>query len=204
MRSLIMPAWLLSAGMLAACESPSAEIRRSITSVAVLGGGFEGGPLVVTWSTLESDTLPVQARRAWVTDNGLEIAWVGGDGAGGYEDEGEALHLSPADAPGEDRLVLRETFMIEDVHEMTWGGDDRLLLVRMRDGGAGNPHIVVVHPLRGPLYRAVNAVVAQEGDNLLVARRRGEGPRAVVMATDTLHLPTLRDAAILPPAGTQP
>lgn len=205
MRSTNMLSWFMAGLALAACEAPPADIPRSITSVSVLGsGGIEGGPLLVSWSTLESDTVPVAALRAWVTDNGSEIAWVGRDGAGGYENEGESLHLSPADAPGEDRLVVRETFMIEDVHDLRWNGEGRLMLVRMRDGGAGNPHLVVVHPLRGPVYRALNAVVGQEGDNLLVAKRRGEGGKAVVTGVDTLHLPTLREAAILPPLSDGP
>ncbi len=205
MRSGEITSWLAAGLVLVACNAPPAAVPHAITAVSVLGGGgIDGGPLVVTWSTLESDTIPVAALRAWVTDNGSEIAWVGRDGAGGYENEGEALHLSPADAPAEDRLVVRENFMIEDVHDLRWSGDGRLLLIRMRDGGAGNPHITVVHPLRGPVYRAVNAVVAQEGDNLLVAKRRGEGSTATVVGVDTLHLPTLREGAILQPPGGGP
>ncbi len=200
MQSTSITSWLMIGAMLGACDAPPAAIPRSITAVQVLGsGGIEGGPLLITWSTLESDTIPVAALRAWVTADGSEIAWVGRDGAGGFENEGEALHLSPSDAPGEDRLVVRETFMIEDVHDLGWNGEGRLLLIRMRDGGAGNPHLLVVHPLRGPVYRAVNAVVGLEGDNLLVARRRGEGASAVVIGVDTLHLPTLKDGEILPP-----
>ncbi len=83
-------------------------------------------------------------------------AWSNDKGAGGYENEGQGLAVYDTKT-GVCRQVLSETFMIDDVQPAKLPDGREALLVSMSDGGAGAPHIAVVDPERGEVFRMSGA-----------------------------------------------
>lgn len=184
-------ALMLCTVVLMACgadESTSSRTASPVTDVRVLRdtAGFTTGPLQLTAADGRIDTVAVEAIRAWRLADGAEIAWSGRDGGGGFENEGHALRLAVVDSIASPRLTLREPFMIEAVEELRDREGRRLLAVAMVDGGAGMPHLVLVDPARGVVYRAVRSRIAERGDTLTIEHLEPEGstlPSIVEMVT---------------------
>jgi hypothetical protein len=184
-------ALMLCTVILMACgadESTTSRAASPVTDVRVLRdtAGFTTGPLQLTSADGRIDTVAVEAIRAWRLAEGTEIAWSGRDGGGGFENEGHALRLAVVDSIASPRLTLREPFMIEAVEELRDREGRRLLAVAMVDGGAGMPHLVLVDPARGVVYRAVRSRIAERGDTLTIEHLEPEGstlPSIVEMVT---------------------
>ena len=184
-------ALMLCTVVLMACsadESTTSRAASPVTDVRVLRdtAGFTTGPLQLTSADGRIDTVAVEAIRAWRLAEGTEIAWSGRDGGGGFENEGHALRLAVVDSIASPRLTLREPFMIEAVEELRDREGRRLLAVAMVDGGAGMPHLVLVDPARGVVYRAVRSRIAERGDTLTIEHLEPEGstlPSIVEMVT---------------------
>lgn len=93
---------------------------------------------------------------AWVLDGGRYVAFSGSDGAGGYENEGQSLRVYDVKAG---RLLnggeplLREYYMIDSVSSAKAADGRTAFVVAMSDGGLGAPHVGVVDPARGQVYR---------------------------------------------------
>jgi hypothetical protein len=158
---------------------------------------FGDGPLVVTRPDGRVDTVRVAARRAWLLDEGRQVAWSSGAGAGGYENEGEALHLAPADSLVDIPPIAREVFPILDVTEIDAPDGTPWLVLAMQDGGAGFPHVAIVAPGRGTVYRAIRGRFAgADSAGLTIAVPQGEGDTTTVRETlgwtALTELPALR------------
>jgi hypothetical protein len=158
---------------------------------------FGDGPVLVTRANGRVDTLRVAARRAWRLDDGRQIAWSTGEGAGGYENEGEALHVVPADSLGDVAPIAREVFPILDVQEVDAPDGTPWLVLAMQDGGAGFPHVAIVAPGRGTVYRAMRGrFTASDSTGLVIAVLQAEGDTTTVRETLTwaalAELPALR------------
>lgn len=178
--------------------APEDDPGGAITAVAVLRDTTQvgDGPLLVTRADGRVDTVAVAARRAWLLDEGRQVAWTSGNGAGGYENEGEALHVAPADSLGEVSPIAREVFPILDVTEIDAPDGTPWLVLGMQDGGAGMPHVAIVAPGRGTVYRAIRGRFAgTDSTGLAIAILRAEGDTTTLRETLTwaalAELPTL-------------
>ena len=158
---------------------------------------FGDGPVLVTRADGRVDTVQVAARRAWLLDEGRQVAWSSGQGAGGFENEGEALHVAPADSLGDVPPIAREVFPILAVTEVDAPDGTPWLVLAMQDGGAGFPHVAIVAPGRGTVYRAMRGRFAgSDSTGLVVAVLQAEGDTTTVRETLTwpalAELPALR------------
>ncbi len=150
--------------------------------------GFTTGPLQVTYADGRIDTVRVEAVEAWILDDGSEVAWSGRDGGGGYENEGQSLRIAASDSVASPRMVLREAVLIEAVEELRDSAGRRLVAIAMVDGGAGMPHLALVDPARGVVYRARYARLAARGDTLTIEHVAPEGsPLASVVEQVTIR-----------------
>ena len=131
------------------------------------------GPLT---AILGTHRVPVakQALGAWVLDDGMTVAYAARDGAGGFENQGQALYLYDL-RTNRRRKILSETFLIDGVQEAKTSAGKKALLVDMHDGGLGADHVAVADPLRGEVLRVERArIIRVEGDSIEVGLYRPE------------------------------
>lgn len=133
------------------------------------------------------------------------VVWSDGDGAGGYENEGEALHCYDA-VTGRSRRILREYYTITDLRVVEAPNGRHYVIVSMTDGGEGAPHVAIVDPLRGEVYRADRSEVVSADGNGIVIGHYGdddhfddpdEADAAVPDSTETLTFAALRGARVI-------
>lgn len=182
----ILPGVLVWSAACGGAGESKAAVSVTQVSVARDTTQFTTGPVLLSRADGSSDTLAVEAVRAWRLADGAEVAWSGRDGGGGFENEGQALRLAAVDSTDAPRFTLREPFGIESVEELRDSEGRRLLAVAMVDGGAGMPHLVLVDPARGVVYRAVRSRVAERGDTLTIEHLEPEGstlPSVIEMLT---------------------
>jgi hypothetical protein len=120
------------------------------------------------WAVLDGQqiTLGTDAVLAWVLADGRFVAWSGTDGAGGYENEGQSLHLHDT-LSGKTHKVMSERYEINRVSSHLLSTGRWALLVEMSDGAVDGDHFAVVNPERGETFFAKMAIrVALEGDLL--------------------------------------
>ncbi len=90
------------------------------------------------------------------------------DGAGGFENEGQSLHLYDVDT-GNHKRIMSEYFMVETVKEVITSSKKRALLVTMEDGGLGASYLAVVDPWRGEVFfRRWVRILANKGDTIVL------------------------------------
>lgn len=87
-----------------------------------------------------------------ITENGRAIVWSAPDGAGGYENEGQSLWRYDSKTKSK-RKIMAEYYMVDVLREVHSRGGRTLFLVSMSDGGLGAPHLAVVDPHRGEVWR---------------------------------------------------
>lgn len=113
-------------------------------------------------------TIANSALEFWSFDHGREIVYSGTDGAGGFENEGQSLHIYEAKKRTQ-RKVLSEYYMINNVQEIKTRAGKTALLVVMQNGGLGMSYLAVVAPDRGEVFRASGAsLIDLKGDLLVV------------------------------------
>jgi len=108
-----------------------------------------------------------KALNAWIVNGGRQVAYSAPDGAGGYENEGNALHLYDLQS-GKERKILSEYFAIDRVTEVGTRNGRTAFLVEMRDGGLGASHFAVVDPSRGEVFIATKARLQDRTGDVLV------------------------------------
>jgi len=125
------------------------------------------GPLFVTVAGAEK-RVTEQAQQAWIINGGQHVVYSSSQGAGGYENEGQSLHVYDI-ATGKHRRILSEYFMVEAVKEVATSNNKRALLVTMSDGGLGANYVAVVDPGRGEVFfRRWARIVSQKGDTIVL------------------------------------
>jgi|HubBroStandDraft_6_1064221.scaffolds.fasta_scaffold418786_2 hypothetical protein len=107
------------------------------------------------------------ALKAWMIEGGRQVLYSSRDGAGGYEDEGQSLHLYDA-STGMQRKILSEYFIITGVEELKTSSGKTSLLVTMIDGGLGASHLAVVDPRRGEVFSADGAEFVNHSGGAIV------------------------------------
>ena len=125
-----------------------------------------GSPLYATIGRTEKKIADV-ALMAWMIEGGRKVLYSGRDGAGGYENEGQSLHLYEV-STGKRRKILSEYFAITGVEEVKASSGKTALLVKMIDGGLGASHLAVVDPERGEVFSAGGAEVVDRGGGAIV------------------------------------
>ena len=141
--------------------------QERIEKVRVDHADKNAGPLYVSVGGRELRVTD-KALNAWIVGGGRQVAYSAPDGAGGYENEGNALHLYDLQS-GKERKVLSEYFAIDRVTEVRTRNGKTAFLVEMRDGGLGASHVAVVDPRRGEVFIASKArVQGRTGDRLVL------------------------------------
>jgi hypothetical protein len=100
----------------------------------------------------QQKTVTSKAFKAWIIQGGRAVLWSAPDGAGGFENEGQALWHYDAQN-GRKRKLAAEYFMIERVREVKSNSGKISYVVSMLDGGLGAPHLALVDPKRGLVWR---------------------------------------------------
>lgn len=109
-----------------------------------------------------------QAQQAWIINGGRHVVYSSSEGAGGYENEGQSLHLYDVDT-GSHKRIMSEYFMVETVKEVITSNKKRALLVTMEDGGLGASYVAVVDPWRGEVFfRRWARILSNKGDTIVL------------------------------------
>src|SRR5688500_5705996 len=74
------------------------------------------GALFVTIAGSEKKVTD-QAQQAWIINGGRQVVYSSSEGVGGYENEGQSLHLYDVDT-GNHKRIMSEYFMVETVKEV--------------------------------------------------------------------------------------
>ncbi len=125
------------------------------------------GALFVTIAGTEQKVTD-QAQQAWIINGGRHVVYSSNEGAGGYENEGQSLHLYDVDTTNHKR-IMSEYFMVQRVKEVITSNKKRALLITMEDGGLGASYLAVVDPLRGEVFfRRWVRILANNGDIIVL------------------------------------
>ena len=125
------------------------------------------GTLFVTIAGTEKE-ITNKAQQAWIINDGRHVLYSSDDGAGGYENEGQSLHLYNVDT-GDHKRIMSQYFMVETVKEVITTTKKRALLVTMADGGLGASYLAVVDPWRGEVFfRRWVRVLSSKGDTIVL------------------------------------
>lgn len=125
------------------------------------------GPLFITIAGREKK-ITDQAQQAWIINGGRHVVYSSSDGAGGFENEGQSLHLYDV-GTGNHKRIMSEYFIVDKVEEAVTSRKKRALLVRMVDGGLGASYVAVVDPWRGEVFFRPRArILARKGDTIVI------------------------------------
>ena len=141
------------------------------TNVRVDKGQGVYGPLFVTIGGAEQK-IAEQAQQAWILSGGRQVVYSSSDGAGGYENEGQSLHVYDL-ITRRSKRIMSEYFMVETVEEVVTTRKKRALLVTLEDGGLGASYVAVVDPARGEVFfRRWARILSRKGDTIVLGRYR--------------------------------
>lgn len=147
-------------------NAQKSEPRATKVRVAVRDGDIYGA-LFVTIAGAEQKVTD-QAQQAWIINDGRHIVYSSSEGAGGYENEGQSLHLYDVDT-GNRKRIMSQYFMVESVKEVITSNKKRALLVTMEDGGLGASYLAVVDPRRGEVFfRRWARILTNNGDTIVL------------------------------------
>jgi hypothetical protein len=125
------------------------------------------GALFITAAGTEKKVTD-QAQQAWIINGGRHVVFSSSEGAGGYENEGQSLHLYDV-VRGNHKRIMSEYFMVEKVKEVTTSHKKQALLVTMEDGGLGASYVAVVDPWRGEVFfRRWVRILSNKGDTIVL------------------------------------
>lgn len=142
------------------------------TRVAVSDGTFFG-PLYVTIGGKERK-IADEAVAAWIIQGGRRVVYSGRDGAGGFENEGQSLHIYDA-RTGQRRKIMAEYYGVDEITEVTTSKNKTALLVEMSDGGLGASYLAVVDPARGEVFfRPWTKIISRRGDIIVIGYYKEE------------------------------
>jgi len=125
------------------------------------------GALFVTIAGTEKKVTD-EAQQAWIINGGRHVVYSSSDGSGGFENEGQSLHLYDV-GTGKHKRIMSEYFMVGTVKEVITRTKKRALLVTMEDGGLGASYLAVVDPWRGEVYfRRWVRILSTKGDTIVL------------------------------------
>ena len=157
---------LLSASAVYVQAANAQTIEQRATKVRIDMRDIYGALFVTVGGTEKKVT--DQAQRAWIVNGGRHVVYSSSEGVGGYENEGQSLHLYNVDR-GNHKRIMAEFFMVESVKEVVTSNKKRALLVTMEDGGLGASYVAVVDPWRGEVFfRRWVRILANRGDTIVL------------------------------------
>ena len=125
------------------------------------------GALFITIAGTEKK-ITDQAQQAWIINGGQHVVYSSSDGSGGYENEGQSLHVYDVKT-GKHKRIMSEYFMVQTVKEIITSNRKRALLVTMEDGGLGASYVAVVDPWRGEVFfRRWARILENKGDTIVL------------------------------------
>ncbi|HKU75919.1 MAG TPA: hypothetical protein VJR02_18565 [Pyrinomonadaceae bacterium] len=152
--------------LIASAVSVTAQNEQRVTKVRIDMRDIYGA-LFVTLAGTEKKVTD-QAQQAWIINGGRHVVYSSSEGAGGYENEGQSLHLYDV-GTGKHKRIMSQYFMVETVKEVITSNKKRALLVTMEDGGLGASYVAVVDPWRGEVFfRRWARILANNGDTLVL------------------------------------
>ena len=156
---LIVSAVYVPAGNAQTLEQRATKVRIDMRDIY--------GGLFVTVAG-EEKKVTDQAQQAWIINGGRQVVFSSREGAGGYENEGQSLHVYDVGTANHKR-IMSEYFMVETVKEVVTSNKKRALLVTMEDGGLGASYVAVVDPSRGEVFfRRWVRLLANKGDTMVL------------------------------------
>lgn len=155
---------IVTAGQAPARNAQASEPRATEVRIAMRD---IYGDLFVTIAGTEKK-IADQAQQAWIINGGRHVVYSSSDGAGGYENEGQSLHLYDVNS-GKQKRIMSHYFMVETVKEVITSNKKRALLVTMEDGGLGASYVAVVDPWRGEVFfRRWARILSTKGDTIVL------------------------------------
>jgi len=152
------------------------------TSVRVDKGQGIYGPMFATIGGTEQK-ITDQAQQAWILSGGRYVVYSSSEGAGGYENEGQSLHVYDV-VTRRHKRIMSQYFMVQTVEEVMTSKKKRALLVTLEDGGLGASYVAVVDPSRGEVFfRRWARLLSRSGDTIVLGRYR-EGDWDKLMGED--------------------
>ncbi len=144
-------------------------------AVKVERGAAPFGTLVVTVAGQERRLADNAASGAWMIEGGKTVVYAIKGGAGGYENEGQALYRYDITTQSSARLAALQ-HPIKAVAEVQSKSGRSALLVEMSDTAIGAPHAAIVDPTRGLVWRSDYARFGRAGAGQVAVERlpRGE------------------------------
>src|SRR5262245_39184037 len=157
---------VLTIAVVALLIVPTASFAQSATNVRIEMRDIYGSLFVTIGGTEKKIT--DQAQQAWIINRGQHVVYSSSEGAGGYENEGQSLHLYDV-ATGKQKRIMSHYFMVQTVKEVVTSKNKRALLVTMEDGGLGASYVAVVDPWRGEVFfRRWARILADKGDTIVL------------------------------------
>ena len=152
--------------LIASAVSVTAQNEQRVTKVRIDMRDIYGALFLTIAGTEKKVT--DQAQQAWIINGGRHVVYSSSEGAGGYENEGQSLHLYDV-GTGKHKRIMSQYFMVETVKEVITSNKKRALLVTMEDGGLGASYVAVVDPWRGEVFfRRWARILANNGDTLVL------------------------------------
>jgi hypothetical protein len=147
-------------------NAQTSEPKATKVRVDMRDGEVYGGLFVTTAGTEKK--VADKAQQAWIINDGRHVVYSSDDGAGGYENEGQSLHVYDLKTEKHTR-VMSEYFMVDSLKEVITSNKKRALLVVLEDGGLGASYLAVVDPWRGEVFfRRWVRVLANNGDIIVL------------------------------------
>lgn len=164
--TLVMIVALLSVAAVYVPADKAQTSERRATKVRIEMRDIYGALFVTVAGTEKKVT--DQAQQAWIINGGRNVVFSSTDGAGGFENEGQSLHLYDVEK-GKHKRIMSEYFAVTDVKEVITSNKKRALLVTMEDGGLGASYLAVVDPSRGEVFfRRWVRLLTNKGDSIVL------------------------------------
>jgi hypothetical protein len=163
---IVTAALLIVSAVYQPANAQTLEPRATKVRVAIRDTDIYGALFVTIAGTEQKVT--DQAQQAWIINGGRHVVYSSNEGAGGYENEGQSLHLYDVYTRNHKR-IMSEYFMVQRVKEVITSNKKRALLITMEDGGLGASYLAVVDPLRGEVFfRRWVRILANNGDIIIL------------------------------------
>jgi hypothetical protein len=160
-KSISLIVVLMCAAVCASAQTKATKFRIENETNAVFGALF------VTVDGVEKK-ISDQAQQAWIINDGLHVVYSSSDGSGGYEGEGQSLHIYDVRTLKQ-KKIMSQYFMVDKLEEVVTSQKKRALIVMLEDGGLGASYVSVVDPWRGEVFfRRWARILSRNGDTMVL------------------------------------
>ncbi len=152
----------------------------------------------------------VQGRELQLTDGAISafllaggryVAWSGPDGVRGPYGVGQSLYVYDTRTRAVAR-VMAELAAVEQVEAISLSNGEEAFVVALRDVGAVAPHLAIVHPQRGQVFRGLLTEAYDRRGDLLRLRTFVLGDKRATLEEFQLDLKVLMRGPVLEAAPT--